>query len=194
MTPAARLARIAVIVCLGGCAGAPPARLVTLDQGGPRTARSSTAPRIAVVRADLPELIDRPQLVIRTDGHRVTFSEQYRWAEPLRRQIPRLIAHDLGEILDAAAVAALPGDGFDPHFKLSLDFQQLDAVAGHGIDVDVRWRLEDRSRRSVVGRSRFRQPLAQPMNDQVTVVTAQRQALRRVAAEIAKEIAAFRQP
>lgn len=191
MTLTARLACLAAIVFLGGCAGSLPARQVTLDEGGPRKVKSSAAPRVAVVRADVPELIDRPQLVIRTVNHGVTFSEQYRWAEPLRREIPRVIANDLAELLDSAGVAALPGNGFDYDFRLSLDFQQLDAVAERGADVDVLWRLKHRSGEVFAGRSSFRQPAEGAASDHPTLVAAQRQALRRIAAEIAKQIAAF---
>jgi hypothetical protein len=154
------------------------------------------APSVAVVRANVPELIDRPQLVLRTDGNQVTFSEQYRWAEPLRREIPRVIANDLGELLDSSRIAALPSDaaGFDVDFKLALDFQQLDAVVGQGVEVDVLWRIVHRSGKTIIGRSSFRQPLAGAATDHPALVAAQRQALRRVAAEIAKEIAAYPNP
>lgn len=195
MNTPARLACMAAIAFLGACAGAPPVHHVTLDDGRPPTARSSMAPSVAVVRANVPELIDRPQLVLH-DGNRVTFSEQYRWAEPLRREIPRVIASDLGELLDSSRVAALPTDaeGFNVDFKLTLDFQQLDAVAGQGADVDVLWRVEPRSGKAFVGRSSFRQPPAGTAADIPALVAAQRQALRRGAAEIAKEIAAYPKP
>ena len=191
----AKLACIAAIAFLGACASAPPARHLTLDDGGPRTTRLSAAPSIAVVRANVPEIIDRPQLVLR-DGHQVTLSEQYRWAEPLRREIPRVIANDLGELLDSSRVAALPTDaeGFAVDFKLTLDFQQLDAVVGQGANIDVLWRLEHRSGKTLVGRSSFRQPVAGAATDTHALVAAQRQALRRVAAEIALEIAGYPKP
>ena len=194
-TPTRLLACIVATALLSGCAGLPPARHITLDDGRPKTAKSSTVPSVAVVRANVPELIDRPQLVVR-DGSHVTFSEQYRWAEPLRREIPRVIANDLGELLDSSRVAALPTDaeGFNVDFKLMLEFQQLDAVIGQGADVDVLWRVEYRSGKAFVGRSSFRQPLAGAATDYPALVAAQRQALRRVAAEIAKEIAEHPNP
>ena len=194
-TPTRLLACIVATALLSGCAGLPPARHITLDDGRPKTAKSSTVPSVAVVRANVPELIDRPQLVVR-DGSHVTFSEQYRWAEPLRREIPRVIANDLGELLDSSRVAALPSDaeGFNVDFKLMLEFQQLDAVIGQGADVDVLWRVEYRSGKAFVGRSSFRQPLAGAATDYPALVAAQRQALRRVAAEIAKEIAEHPNP
>jgi uncharacterized lipoprotein YmbA len=196
MKTPARLACIAALATLGACAGAPPARHITLDDGRPPVAKSSITPGIAVVRANVPDLIDRPQLVLRSDGNHVALSEQYHWAEPLRREIPRLIANDLGELLDSSRVAAIAAEdaGFPVDFKLALEFQQLDAVVGQGVDVDVLWRLEHRSGKSFVGRSSFRQPLAGAAADQPALVAAQRQALRRVATEIAKEIATYPKP
>jgi uncharacterized protein len=196
MKTPARLACIAAMATLGACAGPPPARHITLDDGRPPAVRSSMTPGVAVVRANVPDLIDRPQLVLRSDGNHVALSEQYRWAEPLRREIPRLVANDLGELLDSSRVAAVAAEdaGFAVDFKLALEFQQLDAVVGKGADVDVLWRLEHRSGKSVVGRSSFRQPLEGMAGDQPAVVAAQRQALRRVATEIAREIAAFSNP
>lgn len=192
MNAVARLTCIAAIGLLGACASAPPVHHVTLDDGGPRITRSSATPSVAVVRANVPELIDRPQLVVRNNGHQVTLSEQYRWAEPLRREIPRVFANDLGELLESNRVAALPtaAESFYVDFKLSLDFQQLDAVSGQGTDVDVLWRIEVRGGKAIVGRSTFRQPQAAATTDLESLVATQRQALRRVATEIAREIGA----
>lgn len=196
MNTPARLACIAALAFLCACASEAPVRHITLDDGRPPVAKASNAPGIAVVRANVPERIDRPQLVLRSAGNQVALSDQYRWAEPLRREIPRLIANDLGELLDSSRVAALPAEeaGFAVDFKLALDFQQLDAIVGQGVDVDVLWRLEHRSGQSIVGRSSFRQPLAGSTTDTPALVAAQRQALRQVSAEIAKEIAVFPKP
>ena len=67
-------------------------------------------------------------------------------------------------------------------------------LRNQGVDVDVLWRVEPRGGKTFVGRSSFRQPLAGPTTDQPALVAAQRQALRRVAAEIAKEIATYPKP
>jgi len=189
----ARLACIAALVTLGACASAPPARHITLDDGRPPVAKSSITPGIAVIRVNVPDLIDRPQLVFRSDGNHVALSDQYRWAEPLRREIPRLIANDLGELLDSSRVAAVSAEdtGFTVDFKLVLDFQQLDAIVGKGVDVDVLWRIEPLGGKAFVGRSSFRQPLAESAADTSALVATQRQALRHVAAEIAMGIAAY---
>ncbi len=185
-----RLACVAVVACLGACASAPPTMHIALDDGEPRTAGSSSVPSIAVVRTNIPERIDRSQLVMRTAGNQVKLMYRYRWVEPLRRAIPHVLPKDIGNILDSNRVAALPTDdaGYDFDFKLTLDFQQLDAVAGQGADVDVLWRVEPRSGKAIVGRSSFHQ--AASAADFPSLVATQRQALRRVAADIAVQIAA----
>ncbi len=190
MKSATQLLCLAALLTLGACAGAPPARYVTLEDDRAPQAGTGTTPAIAVVRANVPELIDRPQLVLRQDHNHVVLSDQYRWAEPLRREIPRLIAQDLGEMLNSRRVAAvLPDDaGFPIDYRLTLEVQQLDAVVGLGVDVDVLWRLEARNGKSLTGRSTFRQPLAGAPEDQLALVTAQRQALRRVAGEIGEAL------
>ena len=185
------LACIAATAFLSACAGAPPAHHITLDDGRRQPmVGSSTAPSVNVIRTNVPELIDRPQLVLRGEGNQVTLSGQYRWAEPLRQAIPRVIANDLGELLDSSRVAALPADGYNFDFNLTLDVQRLEAVVGQGVDVDVLWRLKHRGGNAIVGRSSFRQPLEGAAADDPTLVVAQRQALRHVAVEIARAIAA----
>ena len=99
-----RIACLTTIVLLGACASQPLPRHVTLDDGRPRMARSLSTPSVVISRTNVPDLVDRPQLVLRTNGNQVMLSEQYRWAEPLRHEIPRVIANDLGELLDSSAV------------------------------------------------------------------------------------------
>lgn len=193
------LACIGAISLLGACA-APTPRYLTLDDGRPRAAPSSPSPSVAIIRANVPELIDRPQLMVRSEANRVVFSGLYRWAEPLRLEIPRVIANDLAELLDSSRVAALPTDaaGFDVDFRLTLDFQRLEAVVGQGAEVDVLWRLEPRAGKAVVGRSTFRQQATGDASEETNgvpeMVTTQRAALRRVASEIAQTIAARQNP
>lgn len=169
---------------LAGCASTPTV-FYTLDEGAPAASPRGSAPSIAVTQVSLPELIDRPQLVVRTAANRMRISEQQRWAEPLRREIARVIADDLGRLLDSSRVAALPLDAqrFDADFRLTLDVQRLEAVEGQGADVDILWRLEARQGNAIAGRSTLREPGAG--DDAAALVAAQRRALARVAADVA---------
>ena len=176
-------------VLLGACGTTPPPAYYSLDDGAMSVAARGTAPRVAIVQAKLPDSLDRPQLFIRRGSNRLQLSEQQRWAEPLRYEIPRVVADDLGRLLDSSGVAALPVDvdRFAADFRVQLDVQRLDVVAGQGADLDLMWLLEARQGKAKVGRSTLREPLAAG-DDPAVPVAALRRALARAAADIANEI------
>lgn len=188
------MAALGLLAILAGCAGTPAPTYYTLDQGAPDfqgQRPKGLMPSIVITQISLPDLIDRPQLVIRTADNQVRVSELQRWAEPLRRQIPRVLADDLGVLLGSSRVASVPfdGQGFNADFRLLLDIQHLEAKAGEGATVDVIWRLEPRKGQSVFGRSQVREAVVG--NDPAGLVAAQRRALAAVAAEIAAGVPAI---
>lgn len=180
-------------VLLGACGTTPPPAYYSLDDGAMSVAVRGATPRVAIVQAKLPDAVDRPQLVIRRGANRLQLSEQRRWAEPLRYEIPRVLADDLGRLLDSSRVAALPVDAqrFAADFTVQLDVQRLDLVEGQGADLDLMWLLESPQGRVSVGRSTLREPLAGSGgagDDPAALVAALRRALDRAAADIASEI------
>lgn len=176
-------------LALGACASSPPIHYLSLDDGQPAAVGSPIGLRVAVTQVNLPEIIDRPQLVVRSGGHQLQLSDQYEWAEPLRRQIPRLIARDLGEALDSGRVVALPVDAqdFDPDFKVVLDIQRLEVIDGQGVDLDVVWRVDTRDGKTFFGRSLVQEPLkiASEADGYQAAVAAENRAFRSVSANIA---------
>jgi uncharacterized lipoprotein YmbA len=179
---------ILLVAGLSACVSSPPIRYFSLDDGR-SVAGASKGPSVLVVRADVPELIDRPQLVARTANHEVRVSDLDQWAEPLRQQIPRVLARDLGEMLDSGRVAALTTDAVAPDadFKVMLDIQRMEVVAGKTVEVDALWRVQTRSGGVFYGRSRVVEPISDAANadDYPAMVAAQSRALRTVASDIA---------
>lgn len=182
---------LGALAVLGGCASSPAPSYFTLETGMPRQPAPGLTPSMAITRVALPELIDRPQLVVRMADNQVRILDAQRWAEPLRRQIPRLLADELGRLLGSERVFAAPLDGVggDADFRLRLDIQRLEARSGSGADVDVLWHLEARQGKIVTGRSLVSE--AADGNDPAALVAAQRRALLRVAAEIAERVRAL---
>jgi uncharacterized lipoprotein YmbA len=182
---------LVAITALVACSSTPQPVFYTLDNGAASVTQSGKTPSVVLTQTSLPELIDRPQLIVRTGNNQVRISEQHRWAEPLRREIPRVLANDLGQLLGSSRVVALPIDaqGFSADFRVSLDVQRLEASDKNGADIDLLWRIEDRQGKTITGRSTLRE--ATISEDYGALVAAQRRALSRVAVEIAERI---RQP
>jgi uncharacterized protein len=159
---------------------------VNINQGAMATRKGS--PTLAVLPINLPELIDRPQLVVHSGGRQVRLLEQQRWAEPLRREIPRVVADDLGRLLNSSGIVALPPDlqALAPDYRLLLDVQRLDAIEGVGVDVDVLWFLSTRNSILRKGRTTLRLEFQKSTPFPTMLIEAQREALQRVAADIAE--------
>lgn len=189
MTPMRTLLCVLLPLALGACTSSPSIHYLSLDDGQPATVGSPMGLSVAVTQVNLPELIDRPQLVVRSSGHQLQLSDQYEWAEPLRRQIPRLIARGLGKALDSGRVVALPVDAqdFDPDFKVVLDVQRLEVIAGQCVDLDVVWRVDTRDGKAFFGRSLVQEPIetASEADGYQAAVAAESRAFRSVSANIA---------
>lgn len=193
---------------LAACASSPLPVYYTLDAGSSLPPPAGREPSVIITQITVPDWIDRPQLVTRTAGHQIRISELERWAEPLRRAIPRVLASEMGQLLDSSRVVALPTDGqrVAADFRLSLDVQRLEAVEGVGVDVDLIWRLEPRRGEAIVGRSVIHEATREATREVTTaaagnapgqgaleaLVAAHRRALAGVAAQIVDQIRAGR--
>ncbi|HEX8989893.1 MAG TPA: PqiC family protein [Rhodocyclaceae bacterium] len=175
---------------LVGCSGSAPIRYFSLDDGESAPPGSPNGPRVAIVQVNLPELVDRSQLVVRAAGHRLQICDEDRWAEPLRRQIPRLLARDLGVALDSGRVVTLPIDArnFEVDFKVSVDVQRLEAVVGRGVELDAVWRVESRDGRTFFGRTRVWESVLPAADVHASMVASQRLAFLGLARRLAKEL------
>lgn len=193
MTPIRIILCAVLPLTLGACASSPPIHYFSLDDGKPTPMGSPAGPHVVVTEVNLPELVDRPQLIIRTAGHQLQLDDQYTWAEPLRRQVPRVIARHLGQALDSSRVFALPIDAqrFDPDFKLMLDFQRLEVISGKYVELDAVWRVEPRAGRIFFGRSLIFagiEPAKEPGGKYAEAVAAQNRALQSLTTNIAAGI------
>jgi len=146
------------------------------------------AASVVVGPVTLPELVDRPQLVVRVAPNRVAILESERWAEPLRSQIPRVIAEDLGRLLGSSRVAShLQHAGTEAGYRVLLDIERFEASPGEAVSVEAVWSLR-RAAGGVplAGRSRVREAAKGEGYD--ALVAAYGRALLAVSADLARAI------
>jgi uncharacterized protein len=165
MTPtwSPRMAAFALLAALAagaGCASTARPSFYTLSAGVPAAAATAPGPSVLVGRAALPEMVDRPQLVVRADANQVAILEQQRWAEPLREAIPRVVAENLSRLLATAEVSTRDEVIRDPTCRVSLDVRRFEARAGAAVDIETLWTVACAGAPRRVGQSRVRQPAA----------------------------------
>jgi len=176
-----------VPMLLAGCASSPASRFYTLSPVqavAPPQGANAIAIQIAIDPVTVPELVDRPQIVSRLDANRVSINEFARWAEPLKSQIPRVLAADLTRLMPGAMISTYPQRVDDDAYRVSIDVQSFDSLADGTVTLAVIWsvRVPKRGRR-VNGRSVVRESASAPGYD--ALIEAHSRALASVARDVA---------
>lgn len=106
----------------------------------PEVARPATQLAVAIEWVHVPELVDRPQIVVTSGANQVEINEFARWAEPLKSQIPRVVAADLVQELNSARVSASAATvDAATGYRVRIDVQRFDATLGKAAMLDALW-------------------------------------------------------
>jgi uncharacterized lipoprotein YmbA len=187
---------LAIIVCvisaLPGCGSSPKQTYYTLSAdavvNGAIPASGESAYSIAVGSITLPEVVDRPQFVLRAGPNEVTFVELHRWAGPLKSEIPRIVADNLAADLNVKRVTAYPQNaGENADYRVLIDIQRFDSTLGESVTIDALWTVKRTSDGALrTGRSTARESSSSGTYE--AVVAAHSRALATISREIAEAI------
>jgi uncharacterized lipoprotein YmbA len=105
----------------------------------------------------LPKYLDRQQIMTRVSESELRLSEFHLWAEPLKDNITRVTAQNLGTLLCARAKIYPWMDPEPPDLRLSMNITRLEAVPGGDAVLDVQWTVfDEHAKKTVLAReSRF---------------------------------------
>ncbi|MCM8595642.1 membrane integrity-associated transporter subunit PqiC [Accumulibacter sp.] len=158
------LGGLRVVLALGaaivtGCAS-PPAHFYTLSSTAAVDHAEPATFAVAVDGVSIPAAVDRPQFVIRRTANEVSIDEFNRWAAPLGPAIARVVAANLGALLGTPRVVSGPlAAGFDPAYRIGIDVQRFDSLAGEGVAIDAVWVVRKAAGQVVAsGRSSLGEP------------------------------------
>lgn len=187
-----QLAAVLAVLVLAGCGSSPKANFYTLSSAAPPPQAPAAVPyRIAIGMVAVPDLIDRPQIVTRTGANQVTIDEFARWAEPLKSEIPRVIAANLSRELSGALVFTYPQSATaDADCKVLIEVQRFESAPGDAATVEVLWTLRPAKGESKSGRVLAREATGGPGYDEL--VAAHGRALAAVSRDIAAAVQALR--
>lgn len=142
-------------VLLGACASSPPARFYTLS--APATAAANPVPAaytVLVGPVGIPEIVDRPQIVLRGGDNRVEVLEASRWAAPLEGEIARVLADRIGGALPEARVATVHARSAPrPEYRVVVDVQRFETSPASGVVLEALWTVRPATGAPVSGRT-----------------------------------------
>ena len=173
------------LVLATGCATSPTPAFYTLSAVQHIEQSPGASPTaIAIDLVTVPELVDRSQIVTKLDANRVRIDEFARWADPLKSQIPRVLAADLAEIIPGAIVSTFPQRANDNAYRVTVDVQNFDSLADGTVTLVVIWSVRPpNGGKQIAGRSVVRQSAVGSGYD--GLVKAHSRALLSVAKDIA---------
>jgi len=125
---------------LSAC-GSPPVNFYTLTSPAAVPAiPDSTADdyRVLVGPVTVPDIVDRPQMVVRVGSHQMMLMDQHRWAQPLKSEIPTVIAANLSKLLGTREVTVDAGKS-GGSLRVRVDVQRFDSVPGDGAILEAYW-------------------------------------------------------
>jgi uncharacterized lipoprotein YmbA len=182
---------------LAGCIGSPtrPSTFYVLsaDAGVPVATREAPAAPLSVGLGpvELPDVLDRPQIVTRPDPNRVDLAEFDRWGGDLGKDLSRVLAQNLMGRLNTDAVMLYPwSSSRRPDFEVSIQFFRFDGELGKRAELEGVWRLSDTRRDCEPVSRRFRIVETPASSGYAGLVSAISRGVAKLSEEIAAAVAA----
>jgi uncharacterized lipoprotein YmbA len=154
-------------ICITGCVHVgqqqqQPWRLFTLsplsepqaEQAAATNAPGPARLAIGVGPVHLPGYLDQNQMVTRITQHRITLSENDRWAEPLEGNMAHAVAQNLSKLLQADGITVHTWPGQQrPTYQVEIDVLSFETDTAGTAHLAARWFLHDvKSRQTIAER------------------------------------------
>jgi len=144
--PISRLAAILIILMvLGGCARSQATNYYILhslqnQQLERRHAGTERDPVIGIGPVKIPEYLNRPQMVTRVSYSSLQFAEFARWAEPLDKNLMRVLADNLSILVPSEHVLVFPWQQSMPvQYQITIEIIHLEKAPDEKIMLDACW-------------------------------------------------------
>lgn len=165
------LALVLFPLILGGCGAGKSSRFYTLipatpAPGASRIAGTSSAGpplNIGIMPVEIPDYLDRPQIVTRDAGSGLKVAEFDRWAGELQNDIARVLAETLSMQFPGQRVFILTGRRAVPaDYRITLQVTRFDPSPGQSVWLKAQWAVLGKDGREVVvrGESDLTEPIA----------------------------------
>lgn len=144
-----------MLLLLGGCGSSAPANFYLLQAQPAPPSLKPESPAIShkaigIGPVEIPEYLDRPQLVVRTGDNTVQINEFERWAEPLREGVIRVVTDNLAGLLATERIEVYPWRSqLMIDYRLVLNLSRFDAAADGQTTLAGWWTLYDTVNRQV---------------------------------------------
>jgi uncharacterized lipoprotein YmbA len=181
---------------LAGCGGSTQrVEFYTLNPLSGMQAKANTPAAdqelsIGVGPVEIPEMLDRPQIVTRSGPNKLNIDEFNRWAGRLDENFARVLAQNISSLLGTDQVAVYPWQAdFKPRYRIPMKIRYFEGQWGKDVLLEAVWSVASQQRKQTnsVRKSVIKEPLS-PEPDYEALVAAHSRAIAQLSREIVKEI------
>jgi len=181
--------------CFAGCASSPPARYYTIspltvqEQRSAATTTATNPVSLSVAPVEIPDYLDRLQIVTRDGANGLRLAEFDRWGGSLADNITTVLVENLSGLLPSDRVFTHPGAAADkPDYHLGVRVLRLDCLPGERVDLKVQWLITTGKEKQEVARRQavFSEKVADASYG--TMVVAVSRTIEQLSREISREI------
>lgn len=183
------LAFVAGIMLLSGCIGgySPMSKFYTLVGETDITPVSETKISVGVLPVQIPDYLNRPQIILNGVGNQMDLSETNRWIDSLTDLAQSALIFDLQQALPKAFVKTKGYDNAKYNRLVQVEVAQMDGKINGTALLSVWWHVQNMNGRELY-RTRF-EATAPAGDSYETYAQAQSELWKRLAVEIASYLA-----
>jgi uncharacterized protein len=130
---------------MNGCSTGPPTRLYVLTSLSraasvpPATGRREIS--IGIGPVELPQYVNRPQIVTGQQSSELQSAASAQWAEPLQDGFTRVLAENLSLLLATDRVAIFPWKTFAPEYQVVVEVTHFLGQTGGEVSLVALWSI-----------------------------------------------------
>ncbi|CAG0934081.1 hypothetical protein RHDC3_02799 [Rhodocyclaceae bacterium] len=188
---------LGAVAALGaGCGSTQPARMYTLSslehqEAKPAAGQGANPVSVSVAPVEVPDYLDRSQIVTRDGNNGLKLAEFDRWGGSLGENISTVLVENLSALLTSDRVFAYPRlHPEKPDFWVGVRILRLDCVPGDRVELKAQWVVSAGQEKQGVanGLSTYTEQVGDGRYE--TLVAAVSRTVGQLSREIAREIAA----
>ena len=137
---------ISFLFFLGACSTSPKTHFYVLNtkfaSNEVYSGESFESVGLGLWLVKLPRLLDRPQIMTRTDQFNIELADFHKWVGGLGNNMTRLIANELGRLLQTDRVVISPWPSYVKNdYQLTIQVDRFDGELGNEVVLKGVWSL-----------------------------------------------------
>jgi uncharacterized protein len=155
------------ITVLTACTSAPAVHFYVLETqlAVPDKVDDAKKHIIGVGPVSIPALLERKQIVTRSDQNTVQIAEFHQWAAPLRDNVTQVLTQNLAALQKRHVIRPYPWSAYGSvDYRLIIDIERFDTQPGHSVSLEARWAVMNAKTKTIVSnnQSNIKHPLVDP--------------------------------